>query len=175
MCGVAQNEKTKGESILKLIYAYIKRFRNIIDQEISFSHRYGVTYDPKLPFPEALTITYNERDAAVDVLFSDSQLVNVHVIVGRTGAGKSNVFQMIGMPEEERALHGESGDSYFLLYEAKDGFAIEPYNIGIDPDIIPRRMLEEAEQKLKEEKSFCPHMLWTMSNAWIRCIFIISD
>ncbi|WP_405356777.1 AAA family ATPase [Ruminococcus sp.] len=141
---------------MKLIYAYIKRFRNIIDQEISFSHRYGVTYDPKLPFPEALTITYNERDAAVDVLFSDSQLVNVHVIVGRTGAGKSNVFQMIGMPEEERALHGESGDSYFLLYEAKDGFAIEPYNIAIDPDIIPRRMLEEAEQKLKEEKKLLP-------------------
>ena len=116
---------------MKLIYAYIKKFRNIFDQEIYFSQHYSVTYDQELPFPEALTITENELSVAEEVLFRDSQLANVHVIVGKTGAGKTNIFQMIGMPEEERALHGESEDSYFLLYEAKDGFAIEPYNIAI--------------------------------------------
>ena len=109
-----------------------------------------------MPFPEALTITENELSAAEEVLFRDSQLANVHVIVGKTGAGKTNIFQMIGMPEEERALHGESEDSYFLLYEAKDGFAIEPYNIAIDPDIIPRHMSAEAEQKMKEKENLLP-------------------
>jgi hypothetical protein len=123
---------------MKLIYAYIKQFRNIINQEIYFSDKYYVKYNPSLLFPEALTIIAKEAPVASDIIHKDSKLSNIHVVVGRTGAGKTNIFQMIGMTEMERTDNEDNRGSYFLLYEDNCFFLIEPFNIKIDEKIQPK-------------------------------------
>lgn len=123
---------------MQLIYAYIKQFRNIVNQEIYLSDGFAVTYDPLLPFPEALTISSNVASPASAIIHRDSELSNIHIVVGKTGAGKTNIFQMIGMTEEERIQNPENSGSYFLLYEANGLFLIEPYDITIDDRIRPK-------------------------------------
>lgn len=111
---------------MQLIYCYIKQFRNIINQEIYFSHDFVITYNPEVPFPDALVITPTHPSAASAVVHKDSMLSNVHIVVGKTGAGKTNIFQLVGMTEEERVNNEENWGSYFLLYAGKKGFLIEP-------------------------------------------------
>ena len=101
---------------MKLIYAYIKHFRNIDNQEIYFSDGYIVDYNSALSLPTAITINKTTANPVKDVIFRGSQLSNVHIVVGKTGAGKTNILQMIGMPEEERLKETEA--SYVLLYSA---------------------------------------------------------
>lgn len=134
---------------MKLIYAYIKHFRNIDNQEIYFSDGYIVNYDPALPLPTAITISKTAANPVTDVIFRDSRLSNVHIVVGKTGAGKTNIFQMIGMPEEERLKETES--SYFLLYSAENTYVLEPFNYEIDEAVIPHRVSREVEKELAEE------------------------
>ena len=120
-----------------MIYIYIKRFRNIVNQEIYFSDQYKVDYDDRYTFPEALTIKRrNLRNFAESMIYENSILQNVNVIVGKSGTGKTNIIQLIGMQERERILDSEKEYSYFLLYEAERKFTIELYNIKIDSSII---------------------------------------
>ena len=123
---------------MRLIYCYIKQFRNIIDQEIYFSHDFVVAYNPEVPFPDALFITPTQPSAASVVVHKDSMLSNVHIVVGKTGAGKTNIFQLIGMTEEERVDNEENWGSYFLLYAGKRGFLIELFNIPVSEGIKPK-------------------------------------
>lgn len=139
---------------MKLIYAYIKHFRNIDNQEIFFSDDYKITYDSAYPFPASLTITQVEKNETSKIIYQNSKLPNVHIIVGKTGAGKTNILQMVGMPEKERLM--EKDASYFLLYSAADSFVIEPFNIPIDPAIIPHRVAPADEKKLAEELKRMP-------------------
>ncbi len=123
---------------MQLIYCYIKQFRNIINQEIYFSHDFVITYNPEVPFPDALVITPTHPSAGSAVVHKDSMLSNVHIVVGKTGAGKTNIFQLVGMTEEERVNNEENWGSYFLLYAGKKGFLIEPFNIPISDGIRPK-------------------------------------
>lgn len=134
---------------MKLIYAYIKHFRNIDNQEIYFSDGFIVNYNSNLPLPTAIRINKTEVSQVTDVIFRDSQLADVHIIVGKTGAGKTNIFQMIGMPEEERLKDTDA--SYFLLYLAENTYVLEPFNFEIDETVIPHRVSREVENKLAEE------------------------
>ena len=137
---------------MKLIYIFIKQFRNIYNREITFSDRFSVSYNPELSFPDALKILPKNENSLNDFVYSESSLKNVHVIVGKTGAGKTNILQLIGMEEEERLHHGESGDSFFLLYEDKKNFLIEPFNIPVTSDLIPKNIREPvfAGRKIPE-------------------------
>lgn len=118
---------------MQLIYIYIRKFRNIVDQEVQLSDRFCVTFDPSLPFREAICVHRRDDNAASSVIFKDSQLQNVHIVVGKTGAGKTNIFQLIGMKQDERLDNAEVEDSYLLLYEdpTSEGttFVIEPFNM----------------------------------------------
>lgn len=110
-----------------------------MNQEIYFSHDYVISYNPEKSFPESLTITSQQPSKISSVIHNNSQLSNVHIVVGKTGAGKTNVFQLIGMTEEERIENVENRGFYFLLYEGKNIFLIEPFNIPIAETIKPKR------------------------------------
>ena len=138
---------------MKLIYAYIKKFRNIVNQEIYFSDAFMVKYNHSLSFPDALIIQHRLYPVTSSPIFKDSKLSNVHIVVGKTGAGKTNIFQMIGMPEEERI---DEGGSYFLLYTTGSSFVIEPFNIPIDSAIVPHRASSQAEKQLNENLKRMP-------------------
>jgi len=118
---------------MKLIYAYIQKFRNIFNQEVLFSDNYGVHYTDG-----NLVIEKREDNLAKMIIYGDTVLSDLHVIIGRTGSGKTNLLQLIGMDEHERSQSSKVQDSYLLLYAKPDNhFIAEIFNLnikGIEPD-----------------------------------------
>ena len=118
---------------MKLIYAYIQKFRNIFNQEVSFSDNYNVHYTDG-----NLLIEKREDNQAKKILYGDTVLSDLHVIIGRTGSGKTNLLQLIGMDENERSQSSKAQDSYILLYAKPDNhFIAEIFNLnikGLEPD-----------------------------------------
>lgn len=83
---------------MRLIYAHIRHFRNIENQEVFFSDDFDVQFDSVKKFPNGLTIVPKEKQKGAQIIHNGSYLSNVHIFVGKTGAGKTNLFQMIGIP-----------------------------------------------------------------------------
>ncbi len=100
-----------------LIYAYINKFKNYTTQEIIFDHRWQINFsnnkavDP-IPWSVIRVCGYPRR----------RKPDNLHILVGKTGSGKTNLLQMIGAKHDvryHRKWEGED-DSYFLLYSISD-------------------------------------------------------
>ena len=108
---------------MKLLYIYINHFRNINNQELILTNKYDFSYSGD--YLSGLAIKRKRIDDSVNFIFENSILQNLHVLVGKTGSGKTNILQLIGMPEEIREKTKESGDDYFLIYETSDGFVAE--------------------------------------------------
>lgn len=69
-----------------------------------------------------------EMKGVKDILYGGNLIKDMHIVVGRTGAGK-NLLQMIGMDFHER-LMSQSTDAYFMLYKCndeEDSFAVEVF------------------------------------------------
>ncbi len=94
---------------MKLIYCYIEEFRNIFDQEFNFSIDYECHFRDR-----RLSIRRRRLDLAEEMLLDDFQK-RMTLIVGKTGTGKSNILQLIGMPEEHR-LDRYPDARYLMLY-----------------------------------------------------------
>lgn len=133
-----------------LLYAYIQKFKNYINQEVVFDTSYQISFSDGL-----LSITYRGADAAKEMLRGNRKPDNLHLLVGKTGSGKTNLLQLIGMKHDTRThrkWEGE-GDSYFFLYKINDHeFFIEICDVDIrqfpgkaQSDIsIPQRIRENA-------------------------------
>lgn len=116
---------------MKLIYSYINKFRNIYKQEILFSSDYDVKFDGS-----KINITYKGPSEAKRLLFPHTNMQNLCVLLGKTGSGKTNILQLVGMTLELRA--SEAADSaYFLLYadereESGRKYVIEIVNMKLE-------------------------------------------
>lgn len=146
---------------MRLIYIYINKFRNIFNQEIILTDTYDIAYDPTSKFPNALSISKKESASKAALVYKDSLLSNVHMIVGKTGAGKTNFFQLIGMPEDERTRNSEADDSYFLLYETDGAFVVELYNIMIEKSLT----LSDNSEKINNDLSLFPEYIQKYSRS----------
>ena len=93
---------------MKLIYAYVKQYRNIFNQEIAFSDDYHVHLSEG-----KLHIEKNEDNHAKQFLFGDTVLADLHIPIGQW--------------HTVRAL--ESGT---VIMEVKDG----PYEPTGEEDIL---------------------------------------
>lgn len=113
---------------MKLIFIYIQNFRNIERQDINLSDRFSVSLHGS-----TLHIERKEPNAAMDYLYGNSFMRDLHVIVGKTGSGKTNLLHMLGMDEWERYDENKE-HSYLLLYkkEAEDEFLAESVNFEIE-------------------------------------------
>ena len=98
---------------MKLIYIYIQRFRNIERQEINLSDKFSVNLDGS-----ALRIVRKEPNAAMDYMYGNSFMRDLHVIVGKTGSGKTNLLHLLGMDEWDR--YNESKERYRLRLREAD-------------------------------------------------------
>ncbi|MGN8967048.1 AAA family ATPase [Intestinimonas sp. HCP28S3_D6] len=96
-----------------LIYAYIAKYKNYVNQEVLFDPAYTVTFRDG-----SLSFTYRGHSAPSRVLRAGKKPDRLHLVVGKTGSGKTNLLQLIGMKHDlrqQRKWDGEE-DAYFFLY-----------------------------------------------------------
>lgn len=130
---------------MKLIFAYVRSFKNIHEQEFAFSDDYDVSFEGN-----RLSIRKTDMNQVKDVIYGGNLIKDMHIIVGRTGAGKTNLLQMIGMEFQER-FNSQNSDAYFLLYKCSDEedlFAVEVLNMYIPQINIVMRLRHRKEQTL---------------------------
>lgn len=122
---------------MRLIYCYIERFRNIQNQGVLFSNDFRCQYkNTKLLIEKA------DANLTADYVYGNEFMRNIRLLVGKTGSGKTNLLQMIGMDEWQR-MDSAKIDSYFMLYkmDAQNEFFIE---------VVGNILLEFAEKQNKE-------------------------
>ena len=113
---------------MKLIFAYVRSFKNIHEQEFGLSDDYDVSFESN-----KLSIWRMGMESIKNILYGGNLIKDMHIVIGRTGAGKTNLLQMIGMNFRERWL-SQNTDAYFLLYKCnseEDTFAVEVFNMYI--------------------------------------------
>lgn len=113
---------------MKLLYVYIKRFRNIVEQEVCFSDEYTVLLQNN-----HLLIRKKEPNPNVAYVYGDGFLKDVRVIVGKTGSGKTNFLQLLGMDNIERSSKADR-DAYMMLYKSREKNVFVAEIVGLEID-----------------------------------------
>lgn len=124
---------------MKLIYCYIEKFRNIHHQKVSLSDKFKCLFED-----EILLIEKSNDNSIADYIYNNDFMRNLRVIVGKTGSGKTNLLQMIGM-DMWRRMDSATNDAYFMLYETdvSDEFFIEIVGMsvcGIEKCNMPKHL-----------------------------------
>ena len=99
-----------------LVYAYIGKYRNFSNTEICLDSSYKVSYQNG-----ELFIEYNPQSEGKKLLGKD-RISHLHMLVGKTGSGKTNLLQLIGADYEKKSnqMWNLADESYFLLYSVTD-------------------------------------------------------
>lgn len=95
---------------MRIVYAFIESFRNYSNQGINFVDDYHCSFENGF-----LTIEKRPREGVKQIIYRDSILKDLVVIVGETGSGKTNLFQLIGMDDDYRDNLRKT-DSYMLVF-----------------------------------------------------------
>lgn len=111
---------------MKLIYCYIEHFRNIENQDVSLTDEFDCRYRDSKIFIEK-----REKNPLMDYLYDNGFMSNLRIIVGKTGSGKTNFLQLIGMDWWNRKSTAD-GDAYLLLYKMhnENDFFVEEVGLG---------------------------------------------
>lgn len=111
---------------MKLIYCYIEHFRNIENQDVSLSDEFDCRYRDSNIFIEK-----REKNPLMDYIYDNGFMSNLKIIVGKTGSGKTNFLQLIGMDWWNRKSTAD-GDAYLLLYKMhnENDFFVEEVGLG---------------------------------------------
>lgn len=111
---------------MKLIYCYIEHFRNIENQDVSLSNEFDCRYRDSKIFIEK-----REKNPLMDYIYDNGFMSNLRIIVGKTGSGKTNFLQLIGMDWWNRKSTAD-GDAYLLLYKMhnENDFFVEEVGLG---------------------------------------------
>lgn len=111
---------------MKLIYCYIEHFRNIENQDVSLSDEFDCRYRDSKIFIEK-----REKNPLMDYIYDNGFMSNLRIIVGKTGSGKTNFLQLIGMDRWNRKSTAD-GDAYLLLYKMhnENDFFVEEVGLG---------------------------------------------
>lgn len=136
-----------------LIYAYLKNYKNFKNTPITFDDAYEISFTNS-----TLTIGYTGQSRAEAFVAGDRGINNLHLLVGKTGSGKTNLLQLIGAKKSVRSHRKWDGedDAYFLLYKITDTeFFLEICDIDIAQfpktaspvdQTIPERIRENSKR-----------------------------
>ena len=112
---------------MELIFAYVEKFKNIENQSFNLSTRYIVKYDRE---PQILSIDPNPD--YIEDFFGD-RISNVTAIIGKNGAGKSNLMEFLIL--HTAGLQGSWWYSAILIYRSKENQIVIVTNI---PELNPK-------------------------------------
>ncbi|MFJ9385210.1 AAA family ATPase [Peribacillus sp. NPDC101481] len=100
---------------MELLYAYIKSYKNINEQEIYFSNKYDIHYNQNRG---NLKIEKNEE--YINFFKYEEKVINISAIVGRNGVGKTNILNMISSIRGNLEQAQDEGFSFFLIYHCNN-------------------------------------------------------
>lgn len=120
----SQQNKFINDATHLLLY---KKFRNIQRQEVSLSDKFKCSYKDG-----RLLIEMSTDNSMADYIYENDFMRSLRIIVGKTGSGKTNFLQMIGMDSWNR-MGSTKRDAYFMLYkmEVKNEFFVEIVGMSI--------------------------------------------
>lgn len=120
----SQQNKFINDATHLLLY---KKFRNIQRQEVSLSDKFKCSYKDG-----RLWIEMSTDNSMADYIYENDFMRSLRIIVGKTGSGKTNFLQMIGMDSWNR-MGSTKRDAYFMLYkmEVKNEFFVEIVGMSI--------------------------------------------
>lgn len=129
---------------MKLIYCYIGKFRNIVNQEVCLTSDWDVHY-----VNGRLEILRKDANEALDYLYGKNYIKDLYVVVGKTGSGKTNFLQLIGQDSFSRTVSERSGDQYVMLYKMQDTdkFAAEIMGLEIEglTEVVERKVYQDKK------------------------------
>lgn len=147
-----------------LIYCYIRKYKNFVQQEFNFHKDYRVSFSED---EETLSISRCEPDPIQKALFAEHHVEGLQLLVGKTGSGKTNLFQLLGELDEYRqgkqtehpmldrnswAPHTQEGAYFFVYADAFDSYYIECKDMQ-----LPQFEAVWSED-LRREQEYCLHL-----------------
>lgn len=121
---------------MELIYLYVEKFEDIlIKQEINFSPNFNVKIKHK-------KLIIENKVSYINKLYP-SNIKNINMILGKNGAGKTTILDILGMNLDDRCRNSikrkgmsrtQVVDFYFILYHIEGDY----YGIEVMDDIEPK-------------------------------------
>lgn len=130
---------------MELIYGWINKFRNFENEEIHFGDQFDIHFDSN---NNKLSIGKNK-----DYISMSSNVTNIlsfNAVVGRNGAGKTNLLDLIGSRFADRQLFNPE-NKYFLLYYStkKKQFVLEGNHFDVLDNIRENQKIDKGYFKGK--------------------------
>lgn len=126
-----------------------------MEQEVCFTHDFDVKYrEGKLSIVPKIG---TEIQKVTDYIYRDKKLRNLHVIVGKTGSGKTNLLQLIGM-DHFRRCDEEKDSAYLMIYKmaGNNAFLCEVVGLEINgmTDEKKEKQIPGTERCIRFEYNF---------------------
>lgn len=136
-----------------LLYAFIQQYKNYHNAAVTFDARFDVSF-----MDGVLSIAPGTADLSVVNYLRANKVDNLHILIGKTGSGKTNLLQLIGQKYDNRTqeIWNSADASYFFLYWLQENeFFLEISNVDIkqfpleqeplDPG-VPGKFAENAQR-----------------------------
>ena len=90
-----------------------------------------------------LEIRRMEDNEALEYLYGNNYMKDLYVVVGKTGSGKTNFLQVIGMDMYSRSESSRIGDQYVMIYKMQEPNLFAAEIIGLDIEGLTNVMAKE--------------------------------
>ena len=84
-----------------------------------------------------------EDNEALEYLYGNNYMRDLYVVVGKTGSGKTNFLQLIGMDMYSRSESSRIGDQYVMIYKMQEPNLFAAEIIGLDIEGLTNVMAKE--------------------------------
>ena len=121
---------------------------------------------------------------ALEYLYGNNYMKDLYVVVGKTGSGKTNFLQVIGMDMYSRLESSRIGDQYVMIYKMQESNLFAAEILGLDIEGLTNVLAKERHQDNRsaiqfryddEKKRFYDIKLLTRDDKENTCIINAFD